>query len=201
MEPTTLTCAKCGGPLPAAAADQVVTCPFCGVVSKPAPAVVTVERVVAVKGEGAGGPSCPRCAATLHESVVGKHRVIGCGGCGGLWLEHPTVEYLSTHNDADLANAVQHRAGIVFRRMDCSALLTCPFCNVAMARHSVEAPGYTTYVDVCKVHGTWFDSGELRQFVTIFAERRANDPGDEVPTKIPEEGFFTDLFGSIRALF
>ncbi len=23
----------------------------------------------------------------------------------------------------------------------------------------------------------------------------------EVPTKIPEEGFFTDLFGSIRALF
>lgn len=197
----TLTCAKCGGPLSATAADHVVTCPFCGVVSKPAPTVVTVERVVAVKGEG-GGPSCPRCAAPLHESAIGKHRVIVCTSCSGLWLEHPTVEYLSSYNDAELANAVQRRAGIVVRKMDCSALVTCPFCRKPMDRRSIEAPGYTTYVDVCKEHGTWFDAGELRQFITIFADRRANDPGDDAaPAKIPEEGFFTDLFSSIRALF
>ena len=68
-------------------------------------------------------------------------------------------------------------------------------------RRSIEAPGYTTYVDVCKLHGTWFDSGELRQFITIFADRRANDPGEPMDVKIPEEGFFTDLFGSLRRLF
>jgi len=191
---------KCGGPLPAEAADRVVTCPFCGVVSNPAPSVVEVERIVTVKGEGVG-TSCPRCAAVLNESAVGKHRVIGCGGCGGLWLEHPTVDYLSANNDVELATAVQKRAGFVFRKLDCSALLTCPFCKTAMDRRSIEAPGYTTYVDVCKMHGTWFDSGELRQFITIFADRRANDPGEPMDVKIPEEGFFTDLFGSLRRLF
>jgi len=80
---TAITCAKCGGPLPEEAADRVVTCPFCGVASKPAPSVVEVERIVTVKGEGAG-TACPRCAGVLNESTVGTHRVVTCGSCSGL---------------------------------------------------------------------------------------------------------------------
>ena len=138
---TSLVCAQCGGPLPEAAARSVVACPFCKVVSKPAPEVVerVVERVVvATPVDAPGGLRCPRCADALRTITVQTATLAGCGHCGGIWLDTKTVDHLRTTRDTDVQEAARRLVAII-QRVDRAPLLSCPVCKTAMQR--TEAPG------------------------------------------------------------
>ncbi len=207
---SSLVCTQCGGPLPEAAAHAVVSCPFCGVVSKPAPKVVerVVERiVVATPTDAPATLRCPRCADGLRTTAIGSTTLAGCGHCGGIWLDGASVERLRKIRDTDVETAARRMVGAVLRKVDRAPFVSCPVCATAMRR--TEAPGTMHYVDTCAAHGTWFDGMELPQFIEAFAEARAGEISDEdaraaglpgAETKPGGGGFFSDLFESLGAL-
>ncbi len=204
---TSLVCSQCGGPLPEAAARSVVACPFCKVVSKPAPEVVerVVERVVvATPVDAPGGLRCPRCADALRTITVQTATLAGCGHCGGIWLDTKTVDHLRTTRDTDVQEAARRLVAII-QRVDRAPLLSCPVCKTAMQR--TEAPGTMHFIDTCVAHGTWFDGLELPQFIEAFAEARAGEitEDDARAAGLPGSGssgggFFTDLFNAASVL-
>lgn len=201
--PRELSCPKCGGPLPAAAAHSVTTCPFCGASAAPAPRVVerVVERIVVAHDPeaAAGGLRCPRCARGLEEIRSAAKVVLGCARCGGIWVDAETADYLGRVSDPDLETAVRRAFGVVVSlppRVR-GASVSCPVCEQATRYVELENTGQG--VDVCDVHGTWFDRDELALFVEKHRVQRAGDvDADDLRAAGVGEGFFARIFRSLR---
>ncbi|MDB4935467.1 MAG: hypothetical protein JWP87_2439 [Labilithrix sp.] len=206
MSGHTVQCPKCGGPLPAHAARQTVTCAYCHVAVAPPPDVVerVVDRLIVTK-VAAGDPGalhCPRCATALTQVTSDAAAIAACRGCGGMWLDHATVERLMKVRDRELEDRAARMVGIVGSlplevRL---AAIACPACSSALRRIEIQETIHC--VDVCDAHGTWFDRSELPTFMTFFQEQRMGEVLDDDlrAAGVPEPGFFTDLFRSLRAL-
>jgi Zn-finger nucleic acid-binding protein len=178
-----IACPECGAPLPPEAATRAVVCGQCHHTSAPAasaaPAVqtVVVERVIVAQapgapGErgGAGTASCPRCKAALFATTVHEVTLLGCGLCGGIFLDNDGSTYVTRRADPEIARladrAATHGAG---RPLDeRGEHLCCPVCAATMSRARVGGID----LDVCVAHGTWFDRGELHRVIDAYAEGR-----------------------------
>ena len=173
-----LRCPGCGAPLTAAAAKSVVVCGQCGTASEPAPKgpekivqTFVVERVV-VRDRETNVVLCPRCNVGLFAVTSNEIFVHGCGVCGGIWLDNAGSLAITKHADPQLAvlaaradrNAVTHH-GTSHQKLDC------PACNRQMERvHTGLAE-----LDICRTHGTWFDSGELRRVMMAYNSRNDDE--------------------------
>jgi Zn-finger nucleic acid-binding protein len=198
-----LMCASCGGPLPAASADVPTPCPFCGVVSAPPPRVVekVVDRVVerVVVRDGAGNPAalpCLRCGQPLVDVVSGQSRVSQCRACGGVWVPVEAVDQLRRASDDDLRRAVA--AGEIFAlARPPRGPLACPVCAAPL--ECVPLQDTVHDVDVCRMHGTWFDRTELLAFIEREKSRREGaGAADDLD---PEGAAAQGAFGKIWSLF
>jgi Zn-finger nucleic acid-binding protein len=203
-----LTCTGCGGRLPPEGARETVTCRYCGATCVPPPEVIehVVERVVVQRiplptGGEAGPPGmpCPRCAAYLKEKRVHAALIAACRECGGIWVDAATVERLKSAHDEELENAARRINGplvLVGPPPDQRLAISCPVCSGPLRR--VEIPDTMHSVDVCDVHGTWFDrcnGDELQMFVTSFAEARAGEVTEgDLRSAGVGGGFFSRLF-------
>ncbi|MBX3273915.1 MAG: zf-TFIIB domain-containing protein [Sandaracinaceae bacterium] len=102
---------------------------------------------------------CARCGAHLHHATLQGFSLLGCGACGGVFMDQEAAakvvdggvwqagqlaETLERGTTADLA---------ALTREPC-----CPECGVVMAPAHLMG----VELDVCAEHGTWFDRGELR---------------------------------------
>ncbi len=102
---------------------------------------------------------CPRGCGPLSASIPG---VTECERCGGLFVEaEPLTRMVSEHRPKDRARPPKTS----IRRPELPAeaevrYLPCPSCNVRMNR-AVFGKSSGVVVDVCKMHGTWFDAREL----------------------------------------
>jgi ribosomal protein L37AE/L43A len=178
----TLLCARCGGPLPRAAANEVVTCSFCGTSAAPGPRVVEkiIERVQIVEVEARAEKHlpCPRCGGALHEpGTLRGGSLWVCRPCGGAWVDPATLERLTRERDDDFVDFMRRSIGLFQPPgRDRRARLTCPFCQSTMVRKAIgeTADDY----DVCEQHGVFFDFGELRAFVDHETARRVGTIDD-----------------------
>lgn len=118
--------------------------------------------------------ACPRCAVPLFAARRSGIRVDGCGACGGVWLATDDARrMLETRSRvaADLAATAGRGArALAYKAGDAA----CPVCAVTLDR-SVVPPG-NTEIDVCAVHGTWFDRGELERVLDALMPARAVPP-------------------------
>ncbi len=127
--------------------------------------------------------------------------MLGCHGCGGVWIDRETVRLLAGHRDPDAEELARRmgskRALDALLAIDRTKELTCPACHAPLFRAGVGHQGAT--VDVCDVHGTWFDWGELAMLaapppaapeLTEHELEAAGIPGDANE----EPGFFATLF-------
>ena len=99
----------------------------------------------------------------------------GCSGCGGVWAGIGTANrFVSTLDPAvkELANLTEHAARTQPTNPQLLQRRACPDCRCWL--NAREIRGIT--LDVCNMHGTWFDRGEL---AAINGERR---PEPAVPT-------------------
>lgn len=114
-----------------------------------------------------GGP-CPRCGGALAARRYADLRVAECDGCGGLLLGPEMLARLITAKEQNtgLHLVVPRRAPA---RETTVRYLTCPGCGTSMNRQAFGRVS-GVIVDVCKVHGVWFDAGELGEVIT-FVER------------------------------
>jgi Zn-finger nucleic acid-binding protein len=157
-----IVCPECGGPLPVEAVNRAVTCERCGHASAP---------FVGASAVRSGAP-CPRCRAILYEGDAGRITLLGCGSCGGIFLDNEGSTHITRAHDsliANLAERVKDRA--VVRTVDTRpSELPCPSCSAPMKR--VHARGVAE-IDLCPSHGTWFDRGELNRVMSAYVRGNA----------------------------
>jgi Zn-finger nucleic acid-binding protein len=93
---------------------------------------------------------------------------MGCGRCGGVWLDNDASRAVVEGAAQALAQLADVASTKAKERVDTGAGgLLCPACGQALAR--TVAPGTAVELDMCADHGTWFDAGELRIVALAYA--------------------------------
>ncbi len=155
-----LRCLRCGQRI----AGE--TCTRCGA---PAPAR-DAERAAELRVD------CPRCGIALEASRIADWGAgfVYCVGCHGCFVPPRDWELL-----VDYASPLGRVAGDelteVERGPNLRSDVPCPVCRATMER--VRYAGEDLSVDVCDLHGIWFDALELA------AALRATEKDDGMPVK------------------
>lgn len=112
----------------------------------------------------AASAKCPRCEGVLQLGRTPDDcEALACGACGGMFVGHDElraeIEIAAGRGDPKAAPKPQTSA--VEREV---RYVKCPTCDKLMNRMNF---GKTSgiLVDACKVHGTWFDRGELQDIL------------------------------------
>lgn len=112
-------------------------------------------------GNAPVAPPCPRCRAGLFAGKIGHLDALGCGGCGGLWLDNAATTIVLRRYDLDAAQLARRIDGSTAHVAPLSPFATasgpCPVC----AKPLQPADHQTVKLDFCAQHGTFFDRGEL----------------------------------------
>ncbi len=176
LESPEIACPFCGGMCPPSIATcphcevrlSKVRCPTCFALQK------TGDRACARCGHAleleplldpAGAP-CPRCEGKL--STLGDRGLVECSACGGVFVDHASlariVEERETSGPLPVKDARPFERARHAVEEGAVRYLKCPQCHQPMNRVNFGRKSGVV-VDVCKLHGTWFDSGELTQAV------------------------------------
>ena len=98
-----------------------------------------------------------RCPACSTETLSSYHlerpdaQVHECAACGGVWVPREVVQTLGRKKETESLPEAQPPG----------PYRPCPACNVLMSRKRCGP----VVLDVCTLHGVWFDRGELNSFV------------------------------------
>ncbi len=182
----TLVCPSCG-----AAVDRTAkACGYCGaVVEPPKPigadgpserrtfcprcsmlyptAAMRCPRCPAGQWDARGG-RCPRCASDLESIPMGTVTVDRCRDCHGHWFDGDELEHVL---DLTTQGVTREEAATLRPALPVSKIpleedvryVACVRCGERMVRRQV-APRAGVVVDICRLHGVWFDGGEFEQF-------------------------------------
>ena len=120
---------------------------------------------------------CPACRSPLVAAPQ-RPALLGCGRCGGVWADVQTSKDIVEKLDAELAKLADIAADLAAKRVGAPLpeqghVRCCPECGTSLDRvHKAS-----TNLDVCNVHGTWFDRGELSRVIkTLEHENKLKDP-------------------------
>jgi Zn-finger nucleic acid-binding protein len=105
--------------------------------------------------------SCPDCKLTLHAFKAGAGQLLACERCGGQMVTHGLLRALVEQREA-LGRAVPSASDLP-RSNPLAAPVRyrpCPSCSHLMNRKNFGGTSGIV-VDVCALHGTFFDAGEL----------------------------------------
>jgi Zn-finger nucleic acid-binding protein len=110
---------------------------------------------------------CPRCNHPLEASPGGDTHVHECPRCGGMFVARDALAEILC--GAEIGGALREGASRLTRSPEREVrYVPCPLCHATMNRVNFgKVSG--VIVDVCKVHGTWFDAGELTRTVAFAA--------------------------------
>ena len=118
---------------------------------------MTAQQVAAARDDQA---QCPRCESPVAATAVGGTLFVGCGRCGGTWLDsHGCAEVLEGRAAQPLVALADAAAGTATFTPGVDAVVPCPVCGIELAIGTVPPTG--TVVRSCAHHGTWFDRGAL----------------------------------------
>lgn len=171
-------CPHCGAPLPGEA-DEKATCRFCGVTSVAVPTRAPVTAAVA------NGPPCPRCAAAMFEGKAGAATLLGCGLCGGIWLDNDSAKRVLATRDAGVAELAARADARANRAATWPAIAAaCPSCRAPLAK-TVD-PRSQVELDLCALHGTFFDRYELGLVLRAWRQTPAQLARPTGPMTIPD---------------
>lgn len=180
-EAGSLACPGCGGP----ASPESKSCTYCGIplatarcprcfallfrgVKHCVACGAAIDTPAHVVEDGERSPrQCPRCGtdgpAPMEAQIVAETFLDQCRKCGGLWLDQTAFERLTrAAEDASTAGALGKldRRGTSPPRGAPVTYVRCPDCDNLMNRRNYGKHS-GVIVDVCAVHGIWFDDEEL----------------------------------------
>lgn len=126
--------------------------------------------------------TCPRCRCPLFKGELGAATVLGCGRCGGVWLDNVACAVVvrgAGEAYVSLGERASRQSSVSIADDGTAA---CPICGEILAR--TQAAPSAIVVDACAAHGTWFDANELRIVALAHAqlpEPMTFDPADYAP--------------------
>jgi Zn-finger nucleic acid-binding protein len=132
---------------------------------------------------------CPRCDLALYEGKTAAVTLLGCGECGGIWLDNTNAQRAVASIDAQVLELASRASSHARHDVDRSPPVRCAECRAPLRR--VKTTRLAVEVDVCAEHGTWFDRGELRVVLEALTARAparlASDPYAPLnPAEIPD---------------
>jgi len=109
---------------------------------------------------------CPRCRVEMRAVTIGKTQLQECPQCEGLWADTDSFADVFSHADQQSAILGTPRVSppsydVTLEKVRYSP---CPICGKLMNRVNFAQCSHVV-VDVCNLHGTWFDKDELRRVV------------------------------------
>jgi Zn-finger nucleic acid-binding protein len=132
-------------------------CPECG-----------AELAVVAASDAHPERPCPRCDHPLGARLVGGIVVDECMTCRGLFLDHVAIKRIVTDRQQAraeaLLGALPKLEHLEIKPADGKLYIKCPVCHVVMNR-KLFATGAGVIIDVCRIHGTFFDAGELPRII------------------------------------
>ncbi|MGC4068034.1 MAG: hypothetical protein QM784_25975 [Polyangiaceae bacterium] len=125
---------------------------------------------------------CPCCPSVSLDAFANDGGVVyDCHSCGGQFVFHDVLSTMLSRQQK-IAAAIPRRLRRENPLREAVVYRPCPVCRELMLRRNFgKVSGII--VDVCSIHGTWFDCGELARilsFVThggleLAQERRADE--------------------------
>jgi Zn-finger nucleic acid-binding protein len=116
--------------------------------------------------------SCPDCGAgeKLHLVDVGEHRIRECMRCGGVLLDHATLEHLTHAREVEAGLRAFETKSVSKSALTSTEVRyrPCASCGRLMTRRNFGGSS-GVIVDVCKDHGIWFDAEELTAVLRFVA--------------------------------
>lgn len=164
VAPTAKACGHCSHELLLKACPRCLSRVFHG--HKHCPECGTELSLVATV-EPREDRACPRCDQQLGGRLVGDIVVDECVACHGLWLDHVAVKRIVTDRAQARAEALMGALPTTFKYEKQPAgrmYIKCPACRQVMNR-KLFAAGSGVVIDVCSVHGAFFDIGELPRII------------------------------------
>jgi len=176
MEIEALNCPNCG----VGVASDRTQCEFCGsrLKTMACPSCMGLmfvgtrfcghcgEKMVrAETPEGEGLGKCPRCKSGLELLQIGETSLRECRRCDGIWAEVETFERLCAERE-ERAAVLGFIGGREQRALPAVKIsyVPCPDCGQLMNRNNfARASG--VIIDICKMHGVWFDADELPRII------------------------------------
>lgn len=150
----TMACSSCLGLMFVGSAF----CGHCGAAAVPAE----------TNGESQG--ECPRCKIPLDRLQIGNIELRECQRCGGMWAGVETFEAICAVREDQSAVL-----GLIENRTHPASpparitYVPCPDCGQLMNRNNfARASG--VIIDICKMHGVWFDADELPKIIRFIRD-------------------------------
>ncbi len=110
--------------------------------------------------------ACPRCSGrSLDGFNNGETTLYDCSVCGGQFIRNEDLTLLVRHHEE--RQVVLPKQLRKHNPLEQSVIyLRCPACSVLMTRKNFGGIS-GVIVDVCALHGTWFDPGELARILAF----------------------------------
>jgi Zn-finger nucleic acid-binding protein len=109
----------------------------------------------------APGRPCPRCRLALDRRELGDAVVDECAACAGVFVGREVMPRIVDPLDLGGEVARAYPRGHPVAVAPGPLYVPCPCCGTVMNRRQFAA-GAKVVVDVCRDHGVWFDTAELR---------------------------------------
>jgi Zn-finger nucleic acid-binding protein len=113
---------------------------------------------------------CPRCKTQMVSKSLGEVSFLECTHCVGLWLNVATFEKICAEREQ--YSSALGVATLAPKRTMIEAKVTyirCPECSELMNRANF-ARCSGVIVDLCRLHGIWFDRDELTRIIEFIRE-------------------------------
>jgi Zn-finger nucleic acid-binding protein len=110
---------------------------------------------------------CPRCRVRMTAVKVGDTPLSECTRCEGIWADKISLEQICADRErqaAVLGMPSPVTSDLTGQIETVIRYVPCPVCNKLMNRINFAKCSHVV-VDVCALHGTWFDRDELRRIV------------------------------------
>ena len=123
---------------------------------------------------------CPVCKVGLFVGQSSDVSMLGCGRCGGQWLDNAGTQrvvagIISAHARTmakRVSAGAQPAAATHYRDAGSEpAARACPLCQQPLEVKNVAEVNIE--IDVCGTHGTWFDAHELDALAKHFEFKAA----------------------------
>jgi Zn-finger nucleic acid-binding protein len=110
--------------------------------------------------------NCPRCGCQLNAVKLANTQLMECPKCEGIWADSDTLQQICVDREKQgavlgTAGGAPPKEGVEWEQVH---YIPCPVCKKLMNRVNFAHCSHVV-VDVCRLHGTWFDKDELRRIV------------------------------------